>query len=114
MFEVVTCTEAQKIALERQDDVIGHKMLIYTIEKADKTREPIRKLTIDFFKQELGFKDQNIIFVDRMEFIGTPGKESTKFSAETKAAMSEFARPVFEDKQYSLANQILNIALCET
>ena len=86
-------------------------MMIYTIDKADKTREPIRKLTIDFFKQELGFKDHNIIFVDRMEFIGDYGQWSTKFSAETKTAMSEFARPVFGDRQYSLANQVLNIAL---
>ena len=58
-------------------------MMIYTIDKSDKTREPIRKLTIDFFKQELGFKDRNIIFVDRIEFDGTIGKYSTKFSAET-------------------------------
>ena len=91
-------------------------MMIYTIDKSDKTREPIRKLTIDFFKQELGFKDHNIIFVDRMEFIGDfkNGIYQTKFSSETKEAMNKFARTVFEDKQYSLANQVLNIALCET
>ena len=56
-------------------------MMIYTIDKADKKREPIRKIAIEFFKQELGFKDGDIILVDRNEFIGTPGKESTKFSA---------------------------------
>ena len=91
-------------------------MMIYTIDKSDKTREPIRKLTIDFFKQELGFQDHNIIFVDRMEFIGDwkNGIFQTKFSDETKEEMCLFARIFFEDKQYSLANQILNIALCET
>jgi hypothetical protein len=45
-------------------------MMIYTIDKADKTREPTRQLTINFFKNELGLKDQNIIIVDRNEFIG--------------------------------------------
>ena len=77
--------------IERQDDVIGHKMMIYTIDKSDKTREPIRKLTIDFFEQELGFKDHNIIFVDRMEF----GEDQTNFSDETKEEMCLFARIFF-------------------
>ena len=72
-------------------------MMIYTIDKSDKTREPIRKLTIDFFEQELGFKDHNIIFVDRNEFNQIDGVWQTKFSAETKEAMKKFARPVFED-----------------
>ena len=27
--------------------------------------------------------------------------------------MKKFARPIFEDTQYGLANQILNIAICE-
>ena len=88
-------------------------MMIYTIDKADKTREATRKFTIDFFKQELGFKDENIIFIDRSEFDGTYGHEKTKFSAETKEALKKFARPIFEDNQYGVANQILNIAICE-
>ena len=89
-------------------------MLIYTIDKADKTREPTRKTTIDFFKNSLDFKDHNIIFVDRNEFIGTSiDNLSTKFSEETKEAMKRFARRIFGDTQFSLANQILHIALCE-
>ena len=94
--------------------MIGHKILIYAIDKADKTREATRKFTIDFFKQELGFKDENIIFIDRSEFgEDKDGLDSTKFSADTKEAMKKFARPIFEDTQYGLANQILNIAICE-
>ena len=89
-------------------------MLIYTIDKADKTRELTRKTTIDFFKNSLDFKDPDIILVDRNEFDGRPGLECTKFSAETKEAMKKFARTIFEDTQYPLANQILNIAICET
>ena len=114
VFELVTCFEANKIILERKDDVIGHRIIMYIIDKADKTREPTRKFTVDFFKNTLGFKDKNIIFVDRSEFVGTSYDNlSTNFSAETKEAIKKFARTVFEDTQYPLANQILNIAICE-
>ena len=90
-------------------------MLIYTIDKADKTREPTRKTTIDFFKNSLDFKDHNIILVDRNEFIGDfkNGIYKTKFSDETKEAMKRFARRIFGDTQFGLANQILHVALCE-
>ena len=89
-------------------------MLIYTIDKADRTQRATRKVTIDFFKQVFGFQDENIIEVDRTEFIGTTRDDlSTKFSAETKELMNKFARPVFEGRQYLLANQVLNIAICE-
>jgi hypothetical protein len=54
----VTCSEARKLFLERQDDLIGHKLLIYAIDYADNTREAIRKATIDFFKTYLGFTDE--------------------------------------------------------
>ena len=114
VFELNICVEANKVILERKDDVIGHKIIMYTIDKADKTREPTRKLTVDFFKNTLGFKDANIIFVDRNEFEKIDGVWQTKFSAETKEAMKKFARTIFEDTQYPLANQILNIAICET
>ena len=98
MFELTICVEANKVILERKDDVIGHKIMMYMIDKADKTREPTRKLTVDFFKNILGFKDANIIFVDRNEFIGTSYDNlSTNFSAETKEAMKKFARHIFED-----------------
>ena len=90
-------------------------MLIYTIDKADKTREPTRKTTIDFFKNSLEFKDHNIIFVDRTEFGGKDkdGIYQTKFSDETKEAMKRFARRIFGDTHFGLANQILHVALCE-
>ena len=67
-IESVTCNEARKLYLERQDDLVGHKVLVYAIDKADKTREATRQVTIDFFKTYLGFTDSEIIFVDRMEF----------------------------------------------
>jgi hypothetical protein len=67
-FEVVTCVEAKKLTLERQDDVVGHKRLIFTIDNADDTREGIRKVVVDFFKNILGFKDEDIAFINRTEF----------------------------------------------
>ena len=69
-IESVTCNEARKLFLEKEDDLVGHKILVYAIDKADKTREPIRKVAVDFFKTYLGFNDNEIIFVDRMEFGG--------------------------------------------
>ena len=48
--------------------MVGHKKIIFSIDKADKTRDAIRKVIIDFFKNNLGFKDDDIIFVDRTEF----------------------------------------------
>jgi hypothetical protein len=112
-IESVTCNEARKLFLERQDDLVGHKRIVYTIDRADTSREATRKVTIDFFKTYLGFTDDEIIFIDRTEFDGTPGLEKTKFSAQTTQRMNEFARSIFEDPQHGLAKQILNIALCE-
>ena len=108
-FELVTTVEAKKLVLEREDDLIGHKRMIYVINKADKTKAPIRKVTTNFFKESLGFTDDEIIFVDKSEF----EEKRTKFSAATQEAMKRFARPIFEDKQLGLANQILHIAICE-
>ena len=112
-IESVTCNEARKLFLERQDDLVGHKLLVYTIDKADKSRESTRKVTIDFFKTYLGFTDDEIIFVDRMEFEYIDGVGKTKFSAETTKRMNDFARLIFKDPQHGVAKQILNIALCE-
>ncbi len=80
-IESVTCNEARKLFLERQDDLVGHKRKVYTIDRADTSREATRKVTIDFFKTYLGFTYDEIIFVDRNEFNGTYGLWSTKFSA---------------------------------
>jgi hypothetical protein len=100
--------------LERQDDLVGHKVLVYAIDKADKTREATRQVTIDFFKTYLGFTDNEIIFVDRKEFgEDKDGVDQTKFSAETTQRMNQFAISMFKDPQHGLAKQVLNIALCE-
>ena len=99
--------------LERQDDLVGHKVLVYAIDKADKTREPTRQVTINFFKTYLGFNDNEIIFVDRMEFEKIDGVWQSKFSAETTQRMNQFAISMFKDPQHGLAKQVLNIALCE-
>jgi hypothetical protein len=71
--------------------------MIYCIDKADKTREQTRKVTTEFFEKVLGFKNENIIIVDRNEFFIEHKKSSyrTKFSDETKELMKIFARSVF-------------------
>jgi hypothetical protein len=95
-IESVTCNEARKLFLERQDDLVGHKRIVYTIDRADTSREATRKVIIDFFKTYLGFTDKEIIFVDRTEFVGA-SKDNlfTMFSTETIQKMNEFARSVF-------------------
>ena len=97
-FEVVTTVMAKKLVLEREDDLVGHKILIYAINKADKTKELTRKLTIEFFKKSLGFTDDEIIFVDVKDFYDESHTEiRLKLSDETKKAMNKFARLIFED-----------------
>ena len=83
--------------------------MIYVIDNADQTKEPTRKVTTDFFKNTLGFTNDDIIYVDKSELELT----RTKFSAATKEAMKEFARPIFKDTNHSLAKQVLNIAVIE-
>ena len=67
-FETVSSNLAKKLKLFRQDTVVGHKRMIYAIDVSDRTREPIRQMTVDFFKQHLGFLEKEIIFVNRKEF----------------------------------------------
>ena len=84
--------------------------MIYVINKADKTKEQTRKVTVDFFKNKIGFTDDEIIFVDLNEFEEHYEWIETKFNAE---AMKKFARPIFEDTQHGIAKQVLNISICE-
>lgn len=112
-FEVITAAQAKKLVLERQNDLIGHKLLVYAIDKADKSKEPIRKVTIDFFKNLLGFNFDEVIFVDVNEFKYEDFDCRRNFSAHTQEAMTKFAKSIFQDTKHGLAKQILNIALCE-
>jgi hypothetical protein len=51
--------------------MIGSKCLIYAIDTKDMldvSRNMTREITVEFFKTYLGFVDDEIIFVDRMEF----------------------------------------------
>ena len=60
---------------------------------------------IDFFKEFLGFKDDDIIQVDRTEFVGKYETDTynTNFTNATKQRMNEFARPIFSDTKHGLA-----------
>lgn len=105
---------ARKVKIFRKDTVIGHKRLIYAINPDDETKKLIRKLTVEFFKQVLGFKDNEIFFISRKEFMGRINHETTEFSSETQKMLNNTIRPIFEDMNSGLAKQILHIALCET
>ena len=65
---MVTSNLARKVKLYRQETVFGHKRLIYAIDSADDTRVSVRELTKEFFKESLGFKDNEIEFVNRDNF----------------------------------------------
>ena len=67
-----------------------------TIDKDDKTREPQRNIIIEFFKKSLGFKEEDIILIDRTEFdFNEDGELQPNFSAETFEAIKNFAIPIF-------------------
>ena len=116
---------AKKLVLERENDLVGHKMMIYVVNGADKTMESTRKVTVKFFKKSLGFTDDEIIFVELSDFyyrslygISHHGYSledlpELKFSHETQCAMNKFARSFYGDNQHGLAKQVLNIAICE-
>ena len=67
-FECVSSNLARKVKLFRQDTVVGPKRLIYAIDSTDKTKDSVHEITKDFFKDELGFEESKIHFVDRTNF----------------------------------------------
>jgi hypothetical protein len=105
---------ARKVKIFRKDNVIGHKRLIYAINPDDNSKKVIRKLTVEFFKEVLGFKDNEIVFISRKEFKGRYSHETTEFSTETQKMLNNSIIPIFEDKNLGFAKQILHIALCES
>ena len=66
-FEVVTSVMAKKLVLERENDLVGHKRLIYVFDRHSEITEPTRKVIVDFFKKSLGFTDDQIILFERFE-----------------------------------------------
>ena len=48
--------------------IVGHKRLFYAIDKADETRKGTRDSVKNFFKESLGFTEEEIIIVDRDDF----------------------------------------------
>lgn len=67
-FETVTSDLAQDLVLKRQDTMIGHKCLIYALQKEwtdemDSTRSEI----FNFFRNSLGFKINEIITIPGTE-----------------------------------------------
>jgi hypothetical protein len=88
--------------------------LIYAIDEADTSLESVRKLTKNFFIKQLDFKEDDIITINRDEFEQSGDEWQTKFSDKTKQDMNMTSMRMYTDPKVNLANQILNVAICET
>ena len=95
-FETVFSNLAKKLLLRRQDNIVGHKRLVFAIDKANKSLEATRKVIIQFFKDYLGFKENEIIFIDRAHF-SNEGPVYTKFTDETKKEMASLGLSIFTE-----------------
>ena len=113
-FETVSSNLTRKLKLQRQDTVVGAKRLIYAIDEADTSLESVRKLTKNFFIKQLDFKKDDIIIINRDEFEQSGEEWQTKFSDKTKQDMNMTSMRMYTDPKVNLANQILNVAICET
>ena len=79
--------------------MVGQKRLIYAIDAADKSKESLRELTKNFFKDELDFKESEIQFVDRTHFYkDQAGVWQTKFSDEEQKRLNYSAMVMFGDE----------------
>lgn len=65
MFETVSCNLARKLMLLRQDTMIGHKHLVYAYDPDLDNMDETRKRITDFFKKVFGFKEEDILMIDR-------------------------------------------------
>ena len=88
--------------------------MIYAIDEADTSLESVRKLTKNFFIKQLDFKEDDIITINRDEFEQSGDEWQTKFSDKTKQDMNMTSMRMYTDPKVNLANQILNVAICET
>ena len=53
-FEIATCVLSNQLIISRQDDVIGHRFLVYAYDKKkDKEMKLIRDQVIKFFTERL-------------------------------------------------------------
>lgn len=59
---------AKQLLLRRKDNLIGHKRIIFAIDKANTSLAATREVFTQFFKEVIGFEEKEIIFVDRSEF----------------------------------------------
>ena len=74
----------------------------------------MRKLTKNFFIKQLDFKEDDIITINRDEFEQSGEEWQTKFRDKTKQDMNMTSMRMYTDPKVNLANQILNVAICET
>ena len=73
-LESVESIVSQDLRLYRQDQIVGHKILIYAKtkfekknEQREKTMKEVRNITFKFFKDWLLFQDDEIVEIDLSE-----------------------------------------------
>ena len=56
-FEIATCVLSRELVLGREDDIIGHRFLVYASDKKkDKEMKDVRSQVIQFFKKRFGLE----------------------------------------------------------
>ena len=111
-FESVSSNLAQELRLFRQNDVVGKKVVLYVFDPDwNEVMEGARKVTFEFFKSQLGFSEENFIFVDKSQF--NKENASWEFAADVEDKLRKFVKSVFEDAQHGLSKQIIQIGFSE-
>ncbi len=85
-FEIATCVLSRELVLGREDDIIGHRFLVYAFDKKkDKEMKDVREHVIQFFKKRFGLE---VIQLDIEDF-------PNGFTLETQKEISKITRQVF-------------------
>ena len=100
-FETVSSNLAKPLLLRRQDNLVGHKRIIFAIDKANQSPEAtnIRKVITDSFKNIIGFEDKEILFIDSNEFVYEDEGRCYRpnLSDATVKEMTDLGLPIFTD-----------------
>ena len=106
VFETVSCSLSRKLMLMRQDIRVGHKTLIYAYDSTQTHMETTRKFVFDFFKQTLGFTDDEIFICDKAQFQMNKferDKFAFTLNSETRENFYKISNKLLTDDSHGLA-----------
>jgi len=99
-FETTTHNCAQKLRIYFQKQIVGHKLLLYAYDPDKKDYEESRKRLFDFFKDKLGFNDDEIIRISLSEIVQSKQEQFKmyyeKFSQETRDLLKSRAVAILD------------------